>query len=65
MNPAARSALKSGFGREGGLDLVSGGPPCQSFSMAGLRRKTVTKTRYRGSLQVRWLTNRNWSYWKM
>jgi DNA (cytosine-5)-methyltransferase 1 len=23
---------------EGGLDLVSGGPPCQSFSMAGLRQ---------------------------
>lgn len=25
-------------GLEGGLDLVSGGPPCQSFSMAGLRQ---------------------------
>ena len=23
---------------EGGLDLVSGGPPCQSFSLAGLRQ---------------------------
>lgn len=25
-------------GLQGGLDLVSGGPPCQSFSMAGLRQ---------------------------
>lgn len=28
--------LKNGFGK-GSIDLVSGGPPCQSFSMAGLR----------------------------
>jgi DNA (cytosine-5)-methyltransferase 1 len=25
-------------GLPNGLDLVSGGPPCQSFSMAGLRQ---------------------------
>lgn len=42
-NPKARSAIKSGFGREDGLDLVSGGPPCQSFSMAGLRQKDCDK----------------------
>ena len=28
--------IKNGFGR-GAIDLVSGGPPCQSFSMAELR----------------------------
>jgi len=35
--------LRTAFGREGGLDLVSGGPPCQSFSMAGLREKDSDK----------------------
>ena len=31
-----RTSLKSGLG-SGEVDLVSGGPPCQSFSLAGLR----------------------------
>ncbi|MCC6070569.1 DNA cytosine methyltransferase [Massilia sp. GCM10020059] len=35
-NDDALNALKTGFGT-GGVDLVSGGPPCQSFSMAGMR----------------------------
>lgn len=35
--------LRTGFGSERGLDLVSGGPPCQSFSMAGLRQKDCEK----------------------
>ncbi|MDP4527437.1 DNA cytosine methyltransferase [Alkalimonas delamerensis] len=35
--------LRDAFGRDGGLDLVSGGPPCQSFSMAGLRQKDCDK----------------------
>ena len=30
--------IKNSFGR-GELDLVSGGPPCQSFSLAGLRQR--------------------------
>ena len=34
--------IKSGFGNNG-VDLVSGGPPCQSFSLAGLRKKDCDK----------------------
>ena len=36
------SALHNSFGR-GELTLVSGGPPCQSFSMAGARKKDCDK----------------------
>jgi DNA (cytosine-5)-methyltransferase 1 len=35
--------LRTSFGSERGLDLVSGGPPCQSFSMAGLRKQDCDK----------------------
>jgi len=35
--------LSSAFNSERGLDLVSGGPPCQSFSMAGLRQLDCDK----------------------
>ncbi|OTG94230.1 DNA (cytosine-5-)-methyltransferase [Acinetobacter sp. ANC 3832] len=38
QNPSHASELKNAYGEKGGLDLVSGGPPCQSFSMAGLRQ---------------------------
>jgi len=41
-NPAALKKVKKSFGR-GEVDLVSGGPPCQSFSMAGLRQKDNDK----------------------
>jgi DNA (cytosine-5)-methyltransferase 1 len=36
-NPKALKNIKNSFGA-GAVDLVSGGPPCQSFSMAGLRQ---------------------------
>ncbi len=36
-NPIASKEIRNSFGL-GNVDLVSGGPPCQSFSMAGLRQ---------------------------
>ncbi len=38
--PELLEEIKSGFGNNG-IDLVSGGPPCQSFSLAGLRKKRL------------------------
>ena len=35
--PKLKKALRTGLG-DGEVDLVSGGPPCQSFSMAGMRQ---------------------------
>ena len=40
--PQLLEAVKGGFG-DNGVDLVSGGPPCQSFSLAGLRKKDCDK----------------------
>lgn len=40
--PKIIEAVKSGFG-DNGVDLISGGPPCQSFSLAGLRKKDCDK----------------------
>lgn len=42
-NPKQAIELRNAYGHEGGLDLVSGGPPCQSFSMAGLRQFNNTR----------------------
>lgn len=41
-NPKTLTLIRNSFGR-GEVDLVSGGPPCQSFSMAGLRDKDAEK----------------------
>ncbi|MDC9592161.1 DNA cytosine methyltransferase [Xenorhabdus sp. IM139775] len=41
-NKVLLDLIRSGF-NDGGVDLVSGGPPCQSFSMAGLREKNNEK----------------------
>ncbi|QFU21268.1 DNA cytosine methyltransferase [Shewanella eurypsychrophilus] len=42
-NEELTKQLKTAFGSQRGLDLVSGGPPCQSFSMAGLRKRDCDK----------------------
>jgi DNA (cytosine-5)-methyltransferase 1 len=42
--PKIRKAISSAFGK-GKVDLVSGGPPCQSFSMAGLREHSSDKNK--------------------
>ncbi|WP_318437864.1 DNA cytosine methyltransferase [Photobacterium leiognathi] len=42
-NPILVDHLRNTFGHNGGLDLVSGGPPCQGFSMAGKREKNNDK----------------------
>lgn len=42
QRPIVSKNIKSGFG-DGSLDVVSGGPPCQSFSMAGLRKQDCEK----------------------
>ncbi|WCP70098.1 DNA cytosine methyltransferase [Vibrio tubiashii] len=42
-NSELKKLISGAFGRDGGLDLVSGGPPCQGFSMAGKREKDSDK----------------------
>lgn len=43
-NPQIATQLQHNFqGEDQEIDLVSGGPPCQSFSMAGLRKKDCDK----------------------
>jgi DNA (cytosine-5)-methyltransferase 1 len=41
-NSSYLKAIKTNFGK-GEIDLISGGPPCQSFSLAGLRKKDCDK----------------------
>lgn len=41
-NKVLLDTIRNGFNGNG-VDLVSGGPPCQSFSMAGLREKDSDK----------------------
>lgn len=41
-NQDIKESLSNAYGH-GELDFVSGGPPCQSFSMAGLRKKDCDK----------------------
>lgn len=41
-NKSLLKLLRTSFGK-GELDLVSGGPPCQGFSLAGLREKSSDK----------------------
>ncbi len=42
-NPKLVDLLRTDFGQSSSLDLVSGGPPCQSFSLAGLRKRDCDK----------------------
>lgn len=42
-NPELVKLLRTDFGKSKSLDLVSGGPPCQSFSLAGLRNRDCDK----------------------
>ncbi len=41
-NKSLLKSIKGGFDNSG-IDLVSGGPPCQSFSLAGLRNRDCDK----------------------
>ena len=43
-SPEATELLRKAYG-DGEVDLVSGGPPCQSFSLAGLREKNNDKNK--------------------